>query len=108
MTRRAFRPSTSVPAVILFALILSGVGCGAGATGDSVTGHLVVTNGSVSLCGALSESSPPGCGDLRARVVGLDVDRRDALADQSAGSVAWSSDPVTLRGSLRDGVLRVR
>ena len=78
-----------------------------------VKGYVVAAEGGpVRLCSALLESFPPQCGEPSLVVEGLDLDALDGLKStaRDGGIVAearWSEQPVSLLGTVEDGVLTV-
>lgn len=80
---------------------------------EGVTGFLHIDSSGVRLCGVQLESFPVQCGDELAIVEGLDVDNLgewidlDDTAVTSAEGVTWTAQPVTLFGTLVDGVLNL-
>lgn len=69
-----------------------------------VEGYLIA-GAEVELCDMILESYPPQCGGATLVVEGADL---DALTTSEAAGVRWSDDPVTLSGTVDDGVLDVR
>ena len=73
--------------------------------GDAVLdGFVVVRDGTARLCEVLMESFPPQCGDPS--VVIANIEAAD-LEFTSADSTMWTDLPVTLSGTLDDGVLTI-
>ncbi len=74
-----------------------------------VTGYLFVLDGdSVVLAELIAESFPPQPGGARITVEGLDLDALDleqAPEGSELATTRWSSEPVTLTGSVVSGVL---
>ncbi len=119
-------PSTRTRAVILVAVaVLATLGvaaCGGDGGGVlsvekaldrsgevSVEGFLVAPEGGQArLCSALLESYPPQCGQPSIVIRGADLRAIAGLTktnDPSLAQVTWSDAPVTLSGTLSDGVL---
>jgi hypothetical protein len=110
------RMSWASNTVLLVALVLTLSGCGSdnGEAGSSTpasgpqpfefTGYLFRVEGETKICDAILESYPPQCGGESYTVTGLDVTGVDL---QEAQGVAWTDEPVTLKGVLEGGTLVV-
>jgi hypothetical protein len=94
------RTHAFVPALLA---ALSLAACGSKDEETTVRGWLFAEDGVVRLCDAIAESYPPQCGGTVIIVHGLDLSSIRDL--QTAQGVSWAS--VTLRGTVRDGVLTV-
>ena len=74
-----------------------------------VSGYLfVLEDGRVVLAELIAESFPPQPGGTRINVEGLDLDTLDleqAPEGSELATTRWSSEPVTLTGSVVSGVL---
>lgn len=78
-----------------------------GQAGDqSVRGFVVAAAGEVRVCDEILESYPPQCGPDSLLVTGVDP---AALPEvRRAEGIVWTDRPVTLTGTVADGVLTVR
>ncbi len=72
-----------------------------------VRGHLVVHQDTTMLCSHLVRAARPACGAPSLRVTGLSADEVAEQTMASSGGLRWSSAPVSLLGTVRNGELRV-
>jgi hypothetical protein len=106
---------------VLVVLVLTGCGGDEGpltpdqardASGEvTVEGALIALEGEpVRLCSAILESYPPQCGEPSIEVRGLDLDSLGLSETRPGEDVAagrWSDKPITVTGSIENGVLVV-
>ena len=69
-----------------------------------VSGHLFVEGDTVRLCAAVAESFPPSCGGSSLTVKGADL---ASFSFSEAGPVRWTAATVSVRGTIKGGVLTV-
>ncbi len=92
-----------VQALPLLLVVAALAACGGGPGSAEHRGFLVDAGGAVRLCNALAESYPPQCGGESFLVDGP----LPNVEWSEAEGVRWTDRPVTVRGMVDDGVLRV-